>query len=239
MLEMAGADPSDELHRHHVEVLARIRDQLQRATSVTKRSYDANRRSREASDRAEAARRRVKAALDRARASAVRVRLVGRDRDAAADERDRVADERDRIADERERAADEREWAADERDVRVEVQPPVPLSGEARARRRVPGRDQVASTIDETARLSSRAADMADQMAKAAEEYASYLENSARQGDGGPRLELARKERRVAEIARRNADRLRRPLSEHGPLGLEHLTGDDHEERGTALDRDA
>ena len=67
----------------------------------------------------------------------------------------------------------------------------------------------------------TRAAELAETIARQADSFASYLEESAPRGDTERRLGIASVEREIAEIERRNAAKLRSHGSE--PLHLEHL----------------
>src|SRR5947209_462430 len=67
----------------------------------------------------------------------------------------------------------------------------------------------------------THAADLAESIARQADSFASYLEESAQRGDAERRLGIATVEREIAEIERRNAAKLRSQGSE--PMQLEHL----------------
>src|SRR3954468_3882059 len=67
----------------------------------------------------------------------------------------------------------------------------------------------------------AHAADLAETIARQADSFASYLEESAQRGDSQRRLEIATVEREIAEIERRNAAKLRSQGSE--PMDLERL----------------
>ncbi len=58
---------------------------------------------------------------------------------------------------------------------------------------------------------------MSEQMARAADTFAAYLEEAANRGDRERRLGIAKVEREIADIERRNAARLRRP-DDRSPL---------------------
>jgi hypothetical protein len=75
---------------------------------------------------------------------------------------------------------------------------------------------QAASLGDESARLAERMAEVADT-------FASLLEEAAARGDRARRLQLAASERRIADVERRNAARLRNHNNGHAPLMLEAL----------------
>jgi hypothetical protein len=66
------------------------------------------------------------------------------------------------------------------------------------------------------------AAELADELAALAESFAAILERAAPRGDTERRLRTAQAEREIAQIARRNAARLRAAHT-HGAVGLEHL----------------
>lgn len=74
-----------------------------------------------------------------------------------------------------------------------------------------------APSVASVAGLRLRGADMSEQMARAADMFADYLEEAARRGDRERRLGIAAVEREIAGIERRNAARLRRP-DDHSPL---------------------
>ena len=78
-------------------------------------------------------------------------------------------------------------------------------------------------------RLRETAADLAETSAGLAEEFASILEVAAKRGDSERRLRIARTEREIAAIERRNATRMRDAGG--GPVDLEHLPSLNPEER--------
>jgi hypothetical protein len=135
----------------------------------------------------------------------------------AADERDRRADARDRVADTREAEADRRESRADDRERQLDERE---LSVEERNRvvaDRTGGGDPESRTI----RIRMAAAERAEKLADAAEAYAAYLESRAFREGRDKRLALAKRERDIAAVERRNALRLR--AAGAGPLRLEGL----------------
>jgi hypothetical protein len=67
-----------------------------------------------------------------------------------------------------------------------------------------------------------RAAELADELASLAEDFAAMFEQAALRGDAERRLRIAEIERETARVARRNAARLRASHSP-GVIGLEHL----------------
>lgn len=71
-----------------------------------------------------------------------------------------------------------------------------------------------------SAGLRIRGAEMSERMARAADTFADYLEDAAERGDRDRRLGIARVEREIAAIERRNAARLRHP---DDPSPLESL----------------
>jgi hypothetical protein len=79
----------------------------------------------------------------------------------------------------------------------------------------------MAALAERAAIMRALAADIADRMAKEAEDFAAYLENASTRGDGERRLAIARTEREIARIERQNAVRLR-DLREEYEL-VEHL----------------
>ena len=67
-----------------------------------------------------------------------------------------------------------------------------------------------------------RCAELADEVASLAEDFADILERAAPRGDTERRLRTAQVEREIARVERRNAARLRAG-HDHGVIGLEHL----------------
>lgn len=67
----------------------------------------------------------------------------------------------------------------------------------------------VGDVLDRLSTLRANLADEAELIARLAEQFATVLERSAARGDEERRLTLARVEREIAEVERRNADRLR------------------------------
>ena len=85
---------------------------------------------------------------------------------------------------------------------------------------------QVASVSRQLARASAlrrQSAEIADQMADTADAYASFLENTASRDRSPSRGRIARTERVLAQIERRNAAKMRESESTPGPLTLERL----------------
>lgn len=64
-------------------------------------------------------------------------------------------------------------------------------------------------------------AGLADQIADLADEFAGILERSAQRGDAARRLRTAGIERQIAQVHRRNADKMR--LAEEGQFELERI----------------
>lgn len=72
--------------------------------------------------------------------------------------------------------------------------------------------------------LRSRTADLLERLGRSADMFASYLEKTADRGDRERRLGTAAAERRIADMERRNADRLRvGPQPGAAGLGLERV----------------
>jgi hypothetical protein len=123
-------------------------------------------------------------------------------------------------------------------DRRLAARGPAPVSGEHRAADepccRSVGQPFPTVELDETgvadgpgqaARLLLKGAQLAEQVADAADTFASILEETALRGDRTRRLRLAATERQIAEIERRNAARLRNFDGGHGPVTLERVPG--------------
>lgn len=81
-------------------------------------------------------------------------------------------------------------------------------------------------------RLRGRAADLSEQMAQAADDFASYMELAAERGDREYRLGVAAAEREIAGVERRNAARLRR--GDGGLTDLESLPQLPSAKKGTS-----
>jgi hypothetical protein len=206
------------------------------AETAAERSKAAIDRSEAARQRSEAARERAQASRQSARAALARLPVIGshgraseRDRTAnerdrlvderelAADERDRRADKRDRIADTRDAEADRRERRADERERLMRERERLVDQRERLVAERTIGRDLQIRMIS----IRMAAAERAEKMADQAEAYAAYLEDSALVVDTDKRLTLAKRERDIAAVERRNALKLRKAGT--GPLRLEAL----------------
>jgi hypothetical protein len=75
----------------------------------------------------------------------------------------------------------------------------------------------------QAARFRHAGAQLAEQVAAAADTFASILEEAAARGDRTRRLRLAATERQIAEIGRRKAANLRNHDGGYGPVTLERL----------------